>query len=326
MKKFRSGFSMIELILVMTVLGIVASISSTIIVKVYEGYIIQKGIYKANISTELVTTQIANRLTYAITDSIILRKTTSNPASHSINDIKSIQSLKFASDNIKKDFGILEWIGYDNDSFSATHNPGWSGFNNINQSEEVGTTGKIIVSTPASNLNIATNIIGYLGKVGNKNSTLLADGALIFSGKEYSTYRSYDPACMGFVNSQCISRVSSIKTDSKTDEIHIQKNTNTNQKKIVTDQYRLVWSAYAIVPENKDMTKGTYDLVLYSNYQPWKNETYKNGDSNLLAENVTQFKVKGDGSIIRFKICIREETGLKAKDNLGICKEKVVIK
>ena len=338
MKNFRSGFSMIELVLVMTVLGIVASISSTIIVKVYEGYILQKGVYKGNIATELVTTQIVNRLTYSITDSIILRKTTSNPALHSINDIKSIQSLKFASDTLKKQFGILEWIGYDNDSFSATHTPGWSGFNDVNRSEEIGTSQIIRVVTPASNLNSAKSIIGYLGKVGNKNSTLLGDGAVIFSGGDYSNYKSYDPSCMGFVNSQCISRVTSIQVSGSNQEIRIQKNTNTNQKKIVTDQYRLVWSAYAIVPgllnrktkvftpNATDPRTGTYDLVLYSNYQPWENETYKDGDYNLLAENVTQFKIKGEGSVIRFKICIREDTGLKTEDNLGICKEKVVIK
>ncbi|MBL0721949.1 MAG: prepilin-type N-terminal cleavage/methylation domain-containing protein, partial [Sulfurovum sp.] len=317
MKNFRSGFSMIELILVMTVLGIVASISSTIIVKVYEGYILQRGVYKANISTELVTTQIANRLTYAITDSIILRKTTSDPALHSIDDIRSIQSLKFSDETLKQSFGILEWIGYDNDSFSATKKPGWSGFNDINRSEEIGTSKIIKVPTPASNLNSATDIIGYLGKIGNKNSTLLADGAVIFSGKEYSNYKSYDPSCMGFVNSQCISRVASIQTSKTPQEIHIEKNTDANQKKIVTDQYRLVWSAYAIVPgilnrKTKiftpnaiDPRTGTYDLVLYSNYQPWKNETYNNGDFNLLAENITQFKIKGNGSIIRFKICIK---------------------
>ena len=337
MKNFRSGFSMIELVLVMTVLGIVASISSTIIVKVYEGYILQKGVYKGNIATELVTTQIVNRLTYSITDSIILRKTTSNPASHSINDIKSIQSLKFATDTIKKQFGILEWIGYDNDSFSATHNPGWSGFNDVNRSEEIGTSQIIRVVTPASNLNSAEEIIKNLGEIGDKGSTL-EDGALIFSGGDYSNYKSYDPSCMGFVNSQCISRIIRSYPDLDTPEIRIEKNTNSNQKKIVTDQYRLVWSAYAIVPglldrETREFTPnatdprtGTYDLVLYSNYQPWKNETYKNGDYNLLAENVTQFKIMGEGSVIRFKICIREDTGLKTEDNLGICKEKVVIK
>jgi len=324
MKKFRSGFSMIELVLVMTVLGIVASISSSIIVKVYEGYIIQRATYRASVSSEIVSTEIANRLTYSITQSLIARRV--NTATRNLSDIRSIQGLKTLSEADKLKFGILEWIGYDNDSFSATHKPGWSGFNDINRSEEIGTSQTIRVPTAGSNLNSAKQIIGYLGKVGQKNSTLLSDGAIIFNGGDYSNFRSYDPSCMGFVNYKCISRIKSPLLSGTNQEIRIYKNIDSNQKKIVTDQYRLVWSAYAISPENENKEKGTFDLVLYSNYQPWKNETYKNGDRNILARNVTQFKFFGQGSIIRFKICIREDTGFKDSDSFGICKEKVVIK
>ena len=329
MKKFRSGFSMIELVLVMTVMGIVASVSSTIIVKVYEGYIVQRAMYRANISTELVTTQIVNRLTYAVPNSLLARKIGSNPASSNQAYMRSIENLNLTNTE-KEKFGILEWIGYANDSLSATKQPGWSGYCDINKSEEIGTSGIIRIFTPGSDtdLNSASNIINYLGAVGGMGSTI-NDGALLFSGREYSNFRNYDPSCMGFINSECISNILSIPS-SQTPEIRIAEHKNPNQKKIITDQYKLVWSAYAIVPENRDDDKGTYDLYLYSNYQPWRGENYlSHGDKNLLAKNVTQFKFYGQGSIIRFKVCIREETGLKVDDpenNLGMCKEKVVIK
>jgi len=331
MKKFRSGFSMIELVLVMTVMGIVASVSSSIIVKVYEGYILQRAMYRANISTELVTTQIVNRLTYAVPNSLIARKIDTNPSNRDIDDIHTIQNLNLDDNDEKEKFGILEWIGYDNDSFSATKIPGWSGFCDINKSEELSSI-SIRIFTPGSDtdLNSASNIINYLGAVGGMGSTI-NDGALLFSGREYSNFRNYDPSCMGFINSECISKIlDMVSTAPSTPEIRIEKNIDPNQKKIITDQYKLVWSAYAIVPENRDDDKGTYDLYLYSNYQPWRGENYlSHGDKNLLAKNVTQFKFYGKGSIIRFKVCIREETGLKVDDpenNLGMCKEKVVIK
>ena len=322
----KKAFSMIELILVMVVLGIVASISSSLIVKVYEGYILQRAVYRASVSTEIVSTQLVNRLTYAVTDSIIARKI--NTSTKNLSDIKSIQNLNLTTTD-KEKFGILEWIGYDNDSFSAQIKPGWSGYCDLNRSEEIGTSGIISLITPASDLNFAKNTIGYLGKIGGKNSTI-TNGAVLFTGGEYSNFKLYDPSCMGFVNSGCISRVRSNPTPSLTKpEIKIYENKNPNQKKIITDQYKLVWSAYAVVPENYDNKRLTYDLYLYSNYQPWLGERYKQGDRNLLAKNVTQFKFYGQGSIVRFKICIREETGFEVTDpanNLGICKEKVVIK
>jgi len=326
MRRLRNAFSMIELILVMVVLGIVASISSSLIVKVYEGYILQRAVYRASVSTEIVSTQLVNRLTYAVTDSIIARKINTN--TKNIADIRSIQDLNLNVTD-KEKFGILEWIGYDNDSFSAQIKPGWSGYCDINSSEEIGTSQIIRVITPGSdtNINSSKSIIGYLGKVGAKNSTIY-NGAVLFSGREYSTFKLYDPSCMGFVNSSCISRILSIP-NAQIPDIRIQENINPNQKKVITDQYKLVWSAYAVVPENLDNDRLTYDLYLYSNYQPWLGETYKQGDKNILAKNVTQFKFYGQGSIVRFKICIREETGLKVSDpanNLGICKEKVVIK
>jgi len=323
MKKFRSGFSMIELVLVMTILGIVASISSSIIVKVYESYIVQRATYRASVSTEIVSTEIANRLTYSITDSLIARKV--NTSSRSLSDIRSVKGLRTLSEADKLKFGILEWIGYDNDSFSATHNPGWSGFDDVNRSKEIGTSGTIDIFTAGSNLNSADSIIRNLGRIGNKGSTMYSDGAIIFSGSEYSNFKEYSPSCMGFVNDKCISKIK-YKKVTETPDIPIAKNVDSNQKKIISDQYRLVWSAYAIVPENENKEKGTFDLFLYSNYQPWKGEVYKNGDRNILAKNVTQFKFFGQGSIIRFKICIREDTGFKDNDSLGICKEKVVIK
>ncbi len=309
MRILRNGFSMIELILVMVVLGIVASISSTLIAKVYESYIIQRAMYRASVSTELVATQLVNRLTYAIGSSIIARE----PGT---NNIDSIQDLPGGTA-----LSALEWIGYDNDSFSATTTPGWSSYCDVNRSTKtlIQTPGSIL--TGSATIGSATSIIGYLGAVGAKGSTINT-GAIIFSGGEYSTTKLYDPSCMGYTGvSTCISRISSVGATSIT--------IADNNAKILTDRYKLAWSAYAVVPENLNADRGTYDLVLYSNYQPWENEGYVNGDKNLLATNVTQFKFFGQGSTLRFKICIREEIGLSnadANDNLGICKEKVVIK
>jgi len=66
MKQSKKAFSMLELVFVIAILGIVASISSSVIVQVYESYIMQRAVHNASIDTELAINQITNRLTYRI--------------------------------------------------------------------------------------------------------------------------------------------------------------------------------------------------------------------------------------------------------------------
>ena len=68
---FRRGLTMLELVFVIVILGIVASITSSIIVQVYESYIVQRALHHASTKAELAATQIVNRLTYRISSSVI---------------------------------------------------------------------------------------------------------------------------------------------------------------------------------------------------------------------------------------------------------------
>ena len=148
--KTRKAFSMLELIFVIIILGIVSSIGAEIIANVYEQYIIQRAQHRASVKTELVATQIANRLSYAIPDTVV-RRSALNGAFEDINVATAI------------DHNILQWVAADADSFNAISvaggAPGWSGFCDLDISPVTGTT----VSTPGSNLNLAQNIINHLG-------------------------------------------------------------------------------------------------------------------------------------------------------------------
>ncbi len=53
MRSFRKAFSIIEIVFVIVILGIVASIASDIIVQVYDSYIVQRAVYRVNYKTEL---------------------------------------------------------------------------------------------------------------------------------------------------------------------------------------------------------------------------------------------------------------------------------
>ena len=145
-KRLTPAFSMLELIFVIVILGIVASIGSELIVRVYEQYIVQRAEHRATIKTELAATQIANRLASAIPGTVYRIRTNDN--------YEPIDS-DFPG-TTGDDYKGLRWTGSDTDSFSATATPGWSGFCDIDAS----LTPNIL--TPGSDFSTTSTIIGYL--------------------------------------------------------------------------------------------------------------------------------------------------------------------
>ena len=110
----------------------------------------------------------------------------------------------------------------------------------------------------------------------------------------------------------------------------VYKDTNNTLKfkdptkpKIITERYKLSWTAYAIAPEDID-GDGIFDLVLYSNYQPWNGESLFDGKKHTLMKNVSVFKFSENGGVIRFKLCTVEP--ISTDSNISTCKEKVVIR
>jgi len=145
-----SAFSLIEVIFVIVILGVVASIGSKIIAQVYESYIVQRAQYRAAIKTELALNQIANRLRYAIPGTVGARVSLGSPTFTPITNSLPEQSK------------VLQWVGADGDSFEAITSaanlrPGWSGFCDLTASTNTN------ISTPGSNLALTTSIINNLG-------------------------------------------------------------------------------------------------------------------------------------------------------------------
>ncbi|HHB93582.1 MAG TPA: type II secretion system protein, partial [Campylobacterales bacterium] len=288
----KKAFSLIEVVFVIIILGIVASISSQIIVQVYENYITQKAIYKVSSKTELVANQIVNRLTYAIEQSTVIKTSNfKNNATHT----EGVDWKKMNDINDTDNFAIVEWIGYDNDSFSAGSTPYWSGVANYETSSE-----SILIS-PASNFDeVNTTILNLSnGKVDlNITTNLALPPAILFSQKDnyYKGTDEYSPKCMGLINSNntaCIFRVEENSTN--------RLKFDNNKPKIITERYKLAWSAYALVPEKKP--NGLYNLYLRYNYQPWNGDHFydTNTSKSLILTNMSVFKFTKNGGSIQFK-------------------------
>lgn len=156
--KHRKGFSMIELIFVIIILGIVSSIGAEIIAKVYENYITQRGQHRASVKTQLALNQIVNRLRYAIPNTIVRRAGLGGAAEN--------MHLGEATASNQDDYTVLQWVAADGDSFeaitsAADRRPGWSGFCDLTASTQTS-----IVSR-GSNFTLYNAVQGNFGGNGN---------------------------------------------------------------------------------------------------------------------------------------------------------------
>jgi prepilin-type N-terminal cleavage/methylation domain-containing protein len=310
MTPLKKAFTMLELIFVIIILGIVASIGSELIVKVYESHIIQKTTHKASIKSELAINQIANRLLYRI-DKSLLARIPGQLGTASPTDVYPVNQVPLSDVN---NYIALEWIALENDGLTQTNQPAWSGFADLASS----TYSSVI--TTGSTLTNETTILNNLA--GGTTSATTDRPAIIFNTDRYRNSINYDPLCM-YVNNGCIFPVA-IGTD--TNLTFAAGGDRVAGDMVYSEFYTLTASAYAIVPENNTTVNGvtTWDLVLYSNYQPWLGENYTNGNSSVLARNVSVFRFKQEVNSVRVKLCTVAR--LNETDQISTCKEKAVIR
>ena len=299
----KRAFTLLEVIFTIVILSIIGVISAQIISKLYEEYITTRAINELESRTETTLETIARRLEYRVKGATIARDK---------DNETNITSLSNANDS----YEILEWIGYDVDSFKGDYNsskglvvPGWSGFVDLYSPDTNATQIKI----PGSELNIADTFENNLteGNVTLHNSK----AGLIFKGLAYGyDVKQYGWNC--FHNqTNCRSYVYDVNCSTNDCSEPILRVSPSLSGKEITEQYYLTYSAYAIVPKNNN-------LYLYYNYRPWHGDRYSDGEKSLLAENVSTFKFRQIDQVIRLKLCMYKK--ITDDFNLSFCKEKVV--
>lgn len=301
-RKNHAAFTLLELIFVIVILGIVASISSQMIVQVYESYIMQKSIHNAGIKTELAINQLANRLTYRIDRSMQARNPTNGTA-------LPAAEVPIADVN---DYTALEWISYDSDSYEATAAPAWSGYADLAQSTFAA------LATPGS----ATGQLANYGHYGNSRAIVFAGDPRYRTDGNGPGNGTYQAACMYQPNG-CIFKVAANGNGSLNFAANAARQTPNME---YTEFYRLAASAFAVVPTNPHTinTVNVWDLRLYYGYQPWDGDTYLQGQNSILLRNVSVFRFKKEVNSIRIKLCTVEPTAIG--DQIALCKEKAVIR
>lgn len=309
----RKAFTMIEMVMVIVILGIVSMIGTDIIAKMYQSYIHTQIINELQQKTELTINQIAKKLKYRIKSSVTA-KNLSNPTIFK----------ELSNDRSDEVFNVMEWIGYDNESFlgewnttQAQYTPGWSGFIDLDSADSNASQ----VSTRGSTLAFAReNILALSGNIDISSINPTAQyPALIFKKLD-----NVAPVTFGFDPNRNEAN-NTFPVRALTNDI--LQFTENDRNKTLYEQYYLSWSAYAIAPEvvlpGEDNNQ-SFNLMLHYNYQPWHNERFNDNDTNttLLAENVSTFVFTQTGSTIQIKLCIQD--GNRTGTPIVFCKEKAI--
>ena len=302
----RKAFTMIEMVMVIVILGIVSMIGTDIIAKMYESYIRTQIINELQQKTELTINQITKRLKYRIKPSTIAK-----------NRTNTFDFKELSNDNAAI-YNVLEWVGYDNESFSggwdgALNTPGWSGFIDLDDPND---TNASQVSTKGSTLAFAEQNILALSGGGINMSVGPQYPALVFKRLDNIEPVTFglDPNVNESNNTLPVRRVTN----------DILEFTDNDGNKTLYEQYYLAWSAYAIAPTNVANPNSTdFNLTLHYNYQPWHGERFdQNASTMTLAENVSTFVFTQTGSTVQIKLCIQD--GNRTGVPIVFCKEKAI--
>ena len=302
----RLGFTMIELVFVIVIMGILGKFGVEFIAQAYKNFIYANVNHKLQSDSEMAVESIASRLQFRIKDSIIARVPDGN-----LNHFKAL-----AGSDYNESATILEWVGSDIDGLRGDTLPYWSGVIDLRDS----TTTLTVLKSPETN----TTKINTLIKILSDNRSDVNDTALYFIGSDSNIKRGYgwDGVALSDQNGSVMHPVRQNGTVDQFMPIKGDTGADNNFSGVdVYEYYQLAWTAYAV-----EHNATTGDLVLYYNYQPWEGETYKaDGNSTIIMQNVSTFRFKAVGSVVKIQVCVKSDIIDGSSDGgYSLCKEKTV--
>jgi Tfp pilus assembly major pilin PilA len=348
----KKSFTLIEAVIVIVVLGILATITSKILVKVYENYLYSKELNKLSYQTDLILNKLAAKLSFRVANSVIAVECNITNDDCYRGNIYSFKALSSITSDIDK-YKVLEWLGKDIYAKRGMWNstlqrvvPGYSGFVDLNQTTSSAFGDEYNITTPYSYFGYVkeidsnwTEAYGIRGDVFDNNYTVL-----IFSGPDdrgdfldinhsYGYYENKYPSNKAMRVFHIYNPPKSIFNDTTGYSRLNIKAIDESNSTTVYEKYYLINSAYAIVPRcNKDKNGNCvdYNLTLFYNYYPWNKQAYydvgggKEANHSLLAAHITQFKFREENGVLRIFICVDNPNIKINNEPITVCKEKVV--
>lgn len=352
----KRGFTLIELVFVIVVLGIISMFGADLYTKIYKSYVHVRAVNQLEARTQNAMMLITNRLEDRIKSSTIGRELSSN-------QFVPISAL----DDPKYD--ILEWIGQSVETRNINkRNPGWSGFMSMSQLRDIkwkadadkGDAGYIADTRVAFNMvslgsdfpevaKIVRNLRAKTYNVPSVNyEVAVIFGIVTNDASPTSVNIGYGYDRKVDVNGSnrvliAVGRPSiagSGKIQGETIRINqYPLNPNNDNSQEFSEQYYIAHSAYAIVPDqvvtytkdNAGNLSKNFNLLFKYNYRPWSTakddaNSYDKASSALLAEDVSLFRFKDDNGAVALKLCMRDDGRNfdPSELDLNVCKAQVV--
>ncbi|WP_297941474.1 type II secretion system protein [uncultured Campylobacter sp.] len=355
----KKGFTLIELVFVIVVLGIISMFGADLYTKIYKSYVHVRAVNQLEARTQNAMMLITNRLEDRIKSSTIGRELSSN-------------EFVPISDLTDPKYDILEWIGQSIETRNINkRTPGWSGFMSMSQLrddkwkagiEDAGyignTRAEFNMVSLGSDFPQVARIVQNLRATAYNTPSNNTQVAVIFrvvtndaSPTSVGIGFGYDRAVQANGSNRVLIAVGTPSAagsgNMEGETIRINQyplNPNNDNSQEFSEQYYIAHSAYAIVPDlgGRDsivymrdnagnVLSKNFDLVLKYNYRPWSTvandaNSYNVASSALLAEDVSLFRFKDDNGAVALKLCMRDDGRNfdPAELDLNVCKAQVV--
>ncbi|CAD7286571.1 prepilin-type N-terminal cleavage/methylation domain-containing protein [Campylobacter suis] len=274
----RRAFSLIEIVLVVVIIAIMATAGINLLLVLYKNYSTSERMVRLELQSQNVLEYIGKLLAVRIPESAVAKEWGSD---------KFLPLLHKGG----SDYDTLEFVAYTPEAFFESI---YSGFADLQAST------KQTIKTPLSKLTKLDSVIGDLNPKFGSDFEL----AVIFKSLNYN---ASDFGYSGKTN---------LDTAKIKDDITFELGKR-RLDGLVSEHYHIAHTAYAIRVVPSQVTAQN-ELVLYFNYRPWLNESAKDGESAVLAKNVSTFVFGANDGSIRLKLCLSNQ-------NLDtLCKSKVV--
>ncbi|MFP4485869.1 MAG: prepilin-type N-terminal cleavage/methylation domain-containing protein [Campylobacterales bacterium] len=305
----KKSFTLLEMIFVIVVLGIIATITTDIIGSLFRNYNNAKVLNDLTLKTSNALTIIKKRVDRAIEDSVVFVDDSSSPSGYKAVFERGLTDLNISD-------GALLWIGKDIESFKLSGDMaqnGYSGFADV-----IASSATDIVSPQSMFESISLN---------DTNSTQFdITGVPLLSGANHRSviyfpyYEDSGDAEERFWT-DTPSSLHKITTVNGEDDITIEEDKNIT----IVENYSLSYSAYAITLDGGD-------LNLHYNFRPWNGDGIddNNVSTETIIDNVNAFKFwsEANGGLLRLQLCVSSEeymTSSSDSEEFRYCKESAVI-
>jgi len=316
----RRAFTFIELLFVIVIMGIVGGIALEAIRQYYEGIYRTQEYSKRVAEADHILEQLSKYFETAIMNSIV------NLDKDSVPGAAAVTCNNAPEEGDTADYTVA-FVAVDEDSLRGIsgNRPGWS--------EDVTVAGLVLTATD-SNYTMADTVIGDLFPGSGLTQSAIYDSN--FSSTDGSSKEREDnlntcsrynwDGAGGLAGFHTINNFTSTALTLDADLEH--NATDPRRKYLIRTGY-----AFRVLDDG--------NFTMYSNFRPWRNESYTAGSRNVLGRNVASFYVdyngtdfqeddnlsKSRGLVWRLKVCMR---GLDANMSVSntktneICRERRV--